>query len=455
MKKNPWIIPAATLVVGAVGGFISGRNNTSDASQTTAAETVRNSRTAGRAAVGDEEAKKSGPRAKSMEDALGTPGHSARIKSLIDYYSSLAPDQLAEEAKRLENLPMGERIMASLLLFGRWAEVDPNGAMSHANTMGFAAAFVRPTILQSWASVDPENAAKYYSENPREFAMMGGGPGGQNGAASIAAEWAKQDPEAALAWAGSLSGGDKNRAMTSVIREVAMTDPKKAAELAQAMDPSERGGAYESIARSYGAKNFEEAEIWVKSLPFDQQGDALSSAIAGLSQSNPELALTKAKAMADGDDKNRAIRTSLENLSKTNPTQALSEVAKLDAEIQRRTIEPVISNYVNSDPVAAESYVKNLETGPVRDNAVSALVRGSTGDPATLMPLAASIEDEGDRNRTMGVAYMKWAREDESAAKSYVESSTLPDNVKERLLNNQGGFGRFGGGPPGRRGRGN
>ncbi|HVJ46943.1 MAG TPA: hypothetical protein VM511_11190, partial [Luteolibacter sp.] len=386
MKKNPWIIPVATLVVGAAGGFISGRNSGSEAAPAASAE-VRNSRASGRSTALEEEAKKAASRAKSMEDALDTPGHSARIKSLIDYYGTLTPEQLAEEAKRLDNLPMGERIMASLLLFGRWAEVDPTGAMAHANTMGFAAAFVRPTILQSWASVDPENAAKYYSENPREFSLMGGGgPGGQNGAATIAAEWAKQDPQAALAWASSLNGDDKNRAMTSVIREVAMTDPKKAAELAQSMSPAERGDAYESIARSYGAKNFDEAEAWVKSLPADQQADAMASAIAGLAQNNPELALTKAMGMAEGDEKNRAIRNSLENLSKTNPTKALAEVAKLDAEAQRRAIEPVISNFVVSDPAAAESYVKGLQAGPVRDNAVAALVRGSTGDPATLMP---------------------------------------------------------------------
>ena len=450
MKKNPWIIPAATLLVGAAGGFLSGRGSSPDA-PAPSAETVRNSRASSRAGGIDDEAKKSGNRVKSMEDALGTPGHSARIKSLIDYYGSLTPEQLAEEAKRLENLPMGERIMASLLLFGRWAEVDPTGAMTHANGMGFAAAFVRPTILQSWASVDPENAAKYYAENPREFAMMGGpGGGGQNGASMIASEWAKQDPQAALAWASSLNGDDKNRAMTSVIREVAMNDPKAAAELAKSMDPSERGDAYSSIARSYGAKNFDEAEAWVKSLPTDQQGEAMASAIAGLAQDNPQLALTKAMGMADGDDKTRAIRNSLESLSKTNPTQALAEIAKLDADAQRRSIEPVISNMVVSDPVGAETYVKSLQAGPVRDNAVSALVRGSTGDPATLMPLAATIEDEGDRNRTMGMASMKWAREDETAAKSYVENSALPDNVKQRLLDNRGGFGRFGGGPPGR-----
>lgn len=453
MKKNPWIIPAAALVVGAAGGFISGRNTGSDASQTTAVEETRNSRSSGRPGSLEDEQSKKGARSKSVEEALGTPGHSARIKSLIDYYAGLTPEQLAEEAKRLENLPMGERIMASLLLFGRWAEVDPTGAMTHANTMGFAAAFVRPTILQSWASVDPENAAKYYAENPREFLMMGGGPGpgGQSGAAMIAAEWAKQDPQAAMAWAGTLTGEDKARAMNSVIREMAMTDPKKAAEMALSIDPAERGDAYESIARSYGAKNFEEAEAWVNSLPAEQRAAALAEAIVGLSQSDPERALTQAMAMADGDEKNRAIRNTLENLSRTNPTKALEEVAKLEADVQRRTIEPVISNLANTNPKAAEDYVQKLEAGPVRDNAVSALVRGSTGEPSTLMPLALSITDDRDRMIATSIAYRKWAAEDESGAKDYIQNSSLPDEMKTRLVDGRG-FRGFGG-PGGRRGR--
>ncbi len=131
---------------------------------------------------------------------------------------------------------MNERIMASFLLFGHWAEVDPTAAMAFSNTMGFGGAFVRPTILQSWASVDPANAAKYYAENPREFArmgMMGGGRGpmgGQGPASIIASEWARQDPAAALAWASTLTT-EKGQAMNAVVGEVAKTDPKKAAEM--------------------------------------------------------------------------------------------------------------------------------------------------------------------------------------------------------------------------------
>ncbi|MCH1922960.1 hypothetical protein L9G15_26470, partial [Shewanella sp. A3A] len=79
-----------------------------------------------------------------------------------------------DAAGKLEDLPMSQRIMASMLLFARWGEIDPQGALAHAATLGPGGMFARPTILQSWASTDPANAGKYFSENPGEFAMMGG-----------------------------------------------------------------------------------------------------------------------------------------------------------------------------------------------------------------------------------------------------------------------------------------
>ena len=43
---------------------------------------------------------------------------------------------------------MSDRILASYLLYSAWAEVDPTGALEHANGLGWAGAFVKPTILQ-------------------------------------------------------------------------------------------------------------------------------------------------------------------------------------------------------------------------------------------------------------------------------------------------------------------
>lgn len=446
--KNPWIIPAATLAVGAIGGFISGKGASSSDTAAASFESAQRERAGSRSASGaDEESKRASSRVKSVADAVNTPGHSARVKALIDYYATLTPEQLAEESKKLENLPMSERIMASILLFGRWAEVDPMSAMANSNTMGMAGMFVKPTILQSWASVDPENAAKYYSENPREFAMMGGmgrGPGGQNGASMIAGEWAKQDPQGALAWAASLSGADKNDGMASVIREVATTDPKKASELVGSMDPDERGQAYASIAQSWGASNFSEGLAWVQTLPESERSAAQASLINGLSQTDPKAASLQIASMAEGDDRNRAVQNVVENWSKTDPKAAIAFLmTEEDADTQARGIGDAISNWVGQDTQAAHAYVETLESGDVRDEAVSRLVGADTkSEPSVLMEMAETIDDERERGQTMGLAAMKWMREDETAAKAYIQNSTaINDGMKQRLLNNnRGGF---------------
>jgi tetratricopeptide (TPR) repeat protein len=248
--KNPWIFPAISLAVGAVGGFISGKNTQADTNPSGTENTELRTRASKRSELSMSE--KAGMRSKrvtGLDEISRLAGSSTRIQALIEFYSGLTPEQLELEAAKLQDLPMSERIMGSFLLFGRWAEVDAKAAMSYSNTMGFTGMFVRPTILQSWASVDPANAAKYYGENPREFAMMGmmgggrGPGGGQAGASIIASEWAKQDPSSALAWAGNLTT-EKSQAMSAVIGEVAKSDPREAAGMLASMNEENLGDAY-------------------------------------------------------------------------------------------------------------------------------------------------------------------------------------------------------------------
>lgn len=386
------------------------------------------------------------------------PGNSSRIQAMLAFYEGLSAEQLAEEATKLDSLPMNERIMASILLFGRWAEVDPTAAMSFSNTMGFTGGFVRPTILQSWASVDPANAAKYFAENPREFAMMGmgggrGGPmGGQDGASIIAAEWARQDPAAAMAWASSLTTG-KGDAMNSVISEMAKTDPRKAAGMISQMDPDDQAAAYRSVAAQYGALDFVEAQTWIRSLPADEQAAALASAIQGLSKSDPAAAARQISLMPEGDARDRATGEIVGDLARMNP-QAAADFLKLQESDRARRdgMRELIPIWTSQNPAAAGIYIDSLPQGRERDSAIGPYVwSNNTSPPKDLIKLAETMEDDGDRERTVSVAYMRWMREDATAAKASIASSTvLSDETKERISN---GGGMWGGGPGrGRRG---
>lgn len=452
--KNPWFLPSAMLLLGAVGGFLSGRNTSSppDSSGGDASRPTRSAQRSDASRSADASGKRSS-RLDSMDEINRLPGNSNRIQALIAFYSGLSPEQLENEARKLESLPMNERIMASFLLFGRWAEVDPTAAMSFSSTMGFSGMFVRPTILQSWASVDPANAAKYYADNPREFAMMGmmgggrGPMGGQGGASIIAGEWARQDPAGALAWANTLTT-EKSQALSSVVGEVAKTDPKKAAEMLSGMSGGDLREAYSRVAEQYGASNFDEAQAWIRSLPADQQADALASAIGGLSNKDPQAAAKQLSQMQDGDAKNDVLGEVVGDWARVNPSAA-GELLKSqkDPDAQRDAMRDLMPTWVGQNSAAALEYANSYEAGPVRDSALQSYVwSNQSAPPADLVKVAETITDEGDRNRTIGIAASRWMREDPEPAKAYIQQNTsIPDEAKQRILSGEpmwGGRGR-------------
>lgn len=452
--KNPWIFPAAALAVGAVGGFISGKNIAApESSETAENESGIRYRSASRAdgSGANESATRRSSRPTSLNEISRMPGSSSRIEALLQHYANLSPDELEDAAHELEALPMNERLMASFLLFSRWAEVDPTAAMAFSNTMGFAGGFVRPTILQSWASVDPQNAARYYAENPREFAMMGmfgrgrGPMGGQGPASIIASEWARQDPSGAMAWAATL-GTEKQEAMSAVIGEVAKSDPQKAASMIDTMD-GDKERAYELVAGQYGAKNFTEAAAWIRSLPADEQEDALGAAIRGLSNVDPDAAMAEVAKMEDGGEKNRVVRDVVEDLARLDP-QSAGEFLKTqtDERTLRDGMRELMPSWVNQDSAGALAYANSFGQGNVRDSALQSYVwSNNSSNPAELVEVAESIDDERDRQRTVAVAVSKWLREDEAGAKEYVEQSTvLSDDMKERVAEGRELFGRRG-----------
>jgi hypothetical protein len=402
-------------------------------------------------------------REKKVGDILREPGQMARMQSLLDLYAGMDAAQLEAEAAKLDSLPMAERIMASFLLFGRWAEVDPTGALAYSNTMGMGGMFVRPTILQSWASVDPENAAKYFSENPREFAMMGGfgggrGPGGgESGASVIAAEWAKLDPEAALAWANGLEGRDKSGALNSVISEMASKDPSKAAQVAATLTGDDQARAYGEIAGKWASTDFAAAEAWIQGLPAESRDRAMSQALETLANTDPEGAAAKVAGIPVGRDRDRAIEDIAGSWARKDPAAAAAWVAQQETEDPDDAIRSVIATWANQDGAAALAFIQQQPAGELRDEATSTYIWSNrTADPQQTIQLAESISDEGARNRTVGMAAMRWMQEDKEAATSYIQQSTvLSDETKQRLL--EGGERGFGGrgGPGGGRGRGN
>lgn len=457
MKTNI-LIPGIALAVGLGVGFgvgKGGENTSGDAESANELRTRSTDRSGGAGDLASERERKQ----RSLSEIYRQPGQSDRVQALLDYYANLSADEFAAEAEKLENLPFNERILASFLLFGKWAEVDPTSAMAFTDTMGFAGAFVRPTVLSGWASTDPVNAAKYYTDNPQQFAMMNmmGGRGGRGmglgPGAIIAGEWAKQDPDAALEWASSLKTGSGD-ALKSVVSEVAKTDPAKAAAMVATMPESERKNSYESIALEWGAKNFTEASAWANGLPADQRDAAMASAIAGLAQESPQLAATELSKLTDGDALRDAAPTVAKNLAREDVQGSIALVNGLsDDGAKRASMREVMPIWTASDSGAALDFVKSQTNADVKDSAAQSYVfSNSTAPYSEQAEVAAMISDERDQQRTSGMVAMRWMQEDEVGATEYINSNPVfSDEAKTRLLSGEG-FDRGGrGGGGGRR----
>jgi hypothetical protein len=336
---------------------------------------------------------------------------------------------------------MADRILASMLLFSRWGELDPIGALEHTKSMGFGGMFAKPTVLRSWASVDPVNAAKYFTDNPSEFAMMGGGrgPASSSGAEVIAREWAKLDPDAALAWANTLDGRDRSSALVSVVSEMAIKDPAAAAALAAGFSEEDQGRAYREIAEQWARKDFSEAEAWIATLSGDAKQDALGSAIEVLAGSNPQRAAEMLAQLDAGRSRDRAVEDVAGAWAANDPAKAAEWLVGQETDDMGGAMRRVMMTWVAQDSASALGFVQSQPAGEARDTATGTyLWLNRTGDPQQSIALAESISDEQSRSRVIGMSARRWMETDEAAARAYVEQSTLlDDTTKAQILSGE------------------
>jgi len=445
------------VTVSALGGVLAGyglsfinnpAGNGSSASPSSIAETQRslrqgnNSDSSG-SAFGAKGSISRGKNFQSLTDILAEPGQIGRFQNMIDYYDKLGANQFSDEVRKLETMPMGvERMVAGFLLFAKWGESQPTEALAETNKLGFAGMFVRPTVLQSWAGKDPENAAAYYAENKSQFAMMGmmgGGRGGQfTPAATIASEWARNDPQKAMQWANSLSGQEKSSATSAVIQQMAQSDPNQAAQSIASMPAgSDKDAAISTLARQWGSKDWDKTQSWLASLPAEQQDAARQEAIAGLAGSNPSQAASEALKLPAGEQRDELIVDVAGQLSRQNPQEAMQYITQnASAESQRDGVREVMGNYARSNPQEARNYLQKLPEGEVRDSAAASYVMTTPdNNHQETIKVAENIGNERERERSIGAAAVKWYMDDKDAASSWIKSTpSLSEDTRTRYL---------------------
>jgi hypothetical protein len=284
----------------------------------------------------------------------------------------ITTDPAAAE-KYFLSLPETQRSTATLSqMMSEYSNRDPKKAfdfaMSLQNPQEQAAAMTG--LFGNWSSNDPEAAAVGWKKLPA-------GQGRLEALDTLANSWSSSDPAAAKAWADSLTGTERARALAAVLPALARDNPASASSQLGLLIASPPDGMGQNLASSAGTL----AGRWA--------------------DDDPGSASRWAAALPNGPSRDAGLR-------------AVSE------------------SWSQYDAVATAGWLGTLEAGSSRDAAIKPLVdRVRETDPTTAFSWAASISDENDRLNQLRRTLQSWRGSDLRAARAAFAAAQI--TAKERL----------------------
>lgn len=409
---------AGALILASSGAFIAGRISAPDAGDSdaiTAADGTTLSTRVSSRATGSEE---------------GSASSSRRNRSARDVGSSSTrgAEALAKMEALMRTTDPIERNKAWLDFIN---SVDPSefeSVVASFRALGMTDARMTEyaMLLSAWAKKDPLQALAYAEANT----------GNQFARNTILTTWAAADPAGAVRWAQEHHEGDGgNPWMIGVIRGIADSDPTYAAQLLSEMAYSqERGEALGVLVPTMLAQGNDAAKAWAESI-------------------------------TDENLKQGAIGRIAEEMAKTDPQGTADWLASNPGQAADRSMDNVVSAWMDQDQDAAISYYKALPQGDLRTNALRGVanslalndpraaadfIDANAGDandqvyqqfvwhsfgeaPDISATYIAKITDTRQQERMYRRMLDGWLRRDFDSASTWIGNNPLPENVQQRV----------------------
>jgi len=364
--------------------------------------------------------------AMAWADALpaGNTKNSA-LSSVVGALSQQDPSAAAATFLNL-NLPAGatrDKLLQQVA--SNYAGQDFNGVLTWAdkNLTGNDYDRVVNTALQNASDQDPAAAAAALARLPDVNAVN---PAVQ----SIAFNWGRQDPQAAIAWAQSLPAdnvAERNFAITNVFNAWVSTDPTAVAAYIQqnlSTDPS-FGKLAVQVVDSWGNSDPQAALTWAQQLPAGAaQGNAITAAITQLAKVDPQTAWQDAGQLSGGGAESAQVNV-LSAWAAQQPAQAAAALQSLPSGGTANTATAnVAKSWLAQDPNAASQWINTLPQGPARDSAVTQIISMVGGnDPAGAFNWAVSLGDPATRNTQVAKLAAQWSNSNPAAAAAAAQTA--------------------------------
>jgi hypothetical protein len=410
------------------------------------------------------------PAAKAWLEGLPNPGV-LRELAMLDLAFGLAQKDPAAALSLARSLPGddGQRFLRGAI--NAWCLKDADAAFAYVaklpadpNEPYWDNKNLKLEMMSTLAKKDPDKVITMLEQLPA---------GDQNNALrSIGFYLGQSDPKAALDWANQQPDPQvKSSILAGVISAMSEKDPKGALELAQSLPAGEREGvignvidtlsesdpkeavgyAMNLLSNKGGVKNnmiSYMAGQWISSDPQGALGwygsltdpklkeQVVGKMISILSQDDLDKSLDLLDTMPPGDVQNQAISTIANNWARTDQKAVLDWASQqTDPEVKSRILEGVIRTMSVKDPNSAFQLVQSLPAGNSRNRIIkSSLGSMAQSDPQSAIALASGIANADDRSKTQQNVVRRWKRSDPAAATQWINSSSLPQDVKARLL---------------------
>ncbi len=247
----------------------------------------------------------------------------------------------------------------------------------------------------------------------------------------LLSHFAEIDPQTALTYVDTLSGGERDEQIANVLTTWASRDPQAAATHFQAISlngglaSTEDRETAASIAGEWARRDPSAALDWAAGLPEEVRSEARGRVIASLAASNPAAAAQTASTLPQGYERAEAMKPLAAQWAQSSPENAATWVQTLPCAEQASAASGLISTWMNANPLAASQWVTNLSQGPARDAAIAAMVEAPTlrNDPEAAALWASSVNDPSLRSQLVAETATRWQRQNAAAATAWWQAN--------------------------------
>lgn len=328
------------------------------------------------------------------------PAAMMKVMGLLDKIRAEDIPEALAEAEALTD-PQ-QKMMLLMALLGKWAESDGPAAMKyaeeHSSGMGIMGQMAKASVAGTWAEKDPEAVWKWYKDLGEKD--TGGVMGGNMVLASLFANLAAKDQDAAFNRLQEIEGAGRAMALAGLLQS-AIFDPEKRDSLFNKIDTlpdeSERKQARQMMLGQWAMLAPEDAAGWVKSQPAKDQGELRETMGTMLMMSDPQKGAAFLIEGATEEEKPKRYAS-------------------------------VVGPWAHLDTNAAGKWLSAQPQGPYLDEARQSFVgAASEKDPESAMAWAGTITEETKRTAGVTTAYNAWKKKDPAAADAALAKSGLTE----------------------------